>query len=42
MSDEELSKLDYIIDRIYHIEKKLNKLWKEIYMKKENVEKQKK
>ncbi len=40
MSDEELSKLDYIIERIYHIEQKLNKLWKEIYMKKkENVEK---
>ena len=41
MSDEELSKLDYIIERIYHIEQKLNKLWKEIYMKNESKDKKK-
>tara|TARA_Y100000114_G_scaffold52028_1_gene47578 strand:+ start:3315 stop:3443 length:129 start_codon:yes stop_codon:yes gene_type:complete len=42
MSDDEMSKLDYIIERIYHIETKLNKLWREIYMNKQESEKIKK
>jgi hypothetical protein len=37
-----MSKLDYIIERIYHIETKLNKLWREIYMNKQEREKIKK
>ena len=41
-TEDEMSKLDYIIERIYHIETKLNKLWREIYMDKEAKEKMKK